>query len=70
MQPSCSFCASGHRHKLVKISWGARSARIIGGRRCLWVGGTMASAEHEPISGVRAPAGSRDRGPGQGDKAP
>jgi len=33
-------------------------------------GGTMASAEHEPImgSGGTAPAGSRGRAPGQGVK--
>jgi len=26
--------------------------RAIGGGRCQWLGGTMASAEHEPITGV------------------
>ena len=45
-----------HRRKLVKISGGARGARIIGGGRCQWLGGTMASAEHEPITGPGAEA--------------
>jgi len=35
----------------------------IGGGRGQWLGGTMASAEHEPITGVW---GSRGRAPGQG----
>jgi len=51
-----------HRRKLVKISGGARGARIIGGGRGEWLGDTMASAEHEPITGVWGQ--SRQRGPG------
>jgi len=34
-----------HRRKLVKISGVARGARIIGGGRGEWLGGTLASAE-------------------------
>jgi len=29
--------------------------RAIGGGRGQWLGGTTASAEHEPITGVRGP---------------
>ena len=51
---------------------GQSSVALIGGGRGQWLGGTMASAEHEPIMGVwdRAPSGSRGRARGQGGKAP
>jgi len=37
----------------------------IGGGRAQWLGGTMASAEHEPITGVwgRAPSGVQGQSP-------
>ena len=58
-----------HRRKLVKISGGARGARIIGCGRGQWLGGTMASAGHEPTTGVWGQ--SPQRGPGgQGAKPP
>jgi len=31
---------------------GQSSVRLIGGEKGQWLGGTMASAEHEPIMGV------------------
>ena len=64
-----------HRRKLVKISGGARGARVIGGGMGQCLGGTMASAEQEPITGVWWQ--SPQRGPGteplvrgQGGEAP
>ena len=49
--------------------------RAIGGGRDQWLGGTMASAEHEPIMGVwgRALSGVQGQSPwsgGQGGEAP
>ena len=41
---------------------GQSSVRLIGGGRGQWLGGTMASAEHEPIMGVWGQ--SPQRGPG------
>ena len=40
----------------------------MSGGRGQWSGGTMASAEHEPITGVwgQSPSGSRGRAPGHG----
>jgi len=40
----------------------------MSGGRGQWLGGTMASAEHEPITGVwgQSPSGSRGRAPGHG----
>jgi len=51
------------------------SVGLIGGGRGQWLGGTMASAEHEPImrSGGRAPSGVQGQRPWsvvQGGEAP
>jgi len=43
---------------------GGLVVEVIGGGRGQWLGGTMASAEHEPIKGVWEQ--SPQRGPGQG----
>jgi len=40
---------------------------VIGGGRGLWLGGTMASVDHEPITGVQ---GQSPLSGGQGGKAP
>jgi len=48
---------------------GQSSVGLIGDERGQWLGGTMASAEHEPYNrglGAEPPAGSRGRAPGQG----
>jgi len=74
----------GRRHQLriVNLSHGTRGAhriffqgRAIGGGRSQWLGSTMASAEHEPITGVwgRAPSGVQGQSSwsgGQGAKPP
>jgi len=54
---------------------GQSSVGLIGGERGQWLGGTMASAEHEPIMGVwgRSPSGVQGQSPcsgGQGGEAP
>jgi len=46
---------------------GQSSVGFIGGGRGRWLGGTMASAEHEPIMGVQ---GQSPWSGGQGGKAP
>ena len=48
--------------KVVMCSRGAQPLRHIGGGRGQWLGGTVASAEHEPITGVWGQ--SPQRGPG------
>ena len=47
---------------------GQSSVGLIGGGRGQWLGGTMASAEHEPIMGVwgRAPSGVQEQSPWSG----
>ena len=69
------YSPNPHRRKLVKISGGARGARIRGGGRGECLGGNMASAEHERITGVwgRAPSWVQGHSPwsgGQGSEAP
>ena len=51
---------------------GQSSVGLIGGGRGQWLGGTMASAEHEPImgSGDRAPSGVQEQSPWSGGEAP
>ena len=45
---------------------------IIGGGRGQWLGGTMASAEHEPITGVwgQSPQWVQGQSPWSGGEAP
>ena len=43
---------------------GQSSVGLIGGGKGQWLGGTMASAEHEPIMGVGAEPPARSRGQG------
>ena len=51
---------------------GQSLVELIGGGSGQWLGGTIASAEHEANGGLGAehPAGSMGRAPGQGGKAP
>jgi len=51
---------------------GQSSVRLIGGRRGQWLGGTMVSAEHEPIMGVwgQSPQRVQGQSPWSGGQSP
>jgi len=54
---------------------GQSSVGLIGGGRGQWLGGTMASAEHEPIMGIlgHSPSGVQGQSPwsgGEGGETP
>ena len=55
-------CHATHQHKQSGAPQDFFQGRAIGGGKCQWLGATMASAEHEPITGVwgeEPQAGSR-----------
>jgi len=57
---------------VINCSTGFQHPDPIGGGRVQWLGGTVVSAEHEPITGVwgRAPIGVEGQSPWSGGQSP